>query len=89
MPTTSNATNPTPKNGPAANRNRPSEPEDLAYQIEDIRAEIQNLTASIRAAASNQLDQVQVKAQDSIRQNPFTAVAIGAALGFLYGVLRR
>ncbi len=91
MPSTNNATNPnSAKNqGTAANRNRPNEPEDLADQIEDIRAEIQNLTASIASAASNQVEQMQVKAQDQIRQNPFTAVAIGAALGFLYGVLRR
>ena len=66
MPTTNNATNPSGAKtyGAAANRNRPSEPEDLADQIDEIRAEIQNLTGSIRAAASNQIDQAQLKAQE-------------------------
>lgn len=91
MANTSNATNQNAakNHGPAANRNRAAAPEELANQIEAIRSEIQALTASIANAASNQIGQMQEKAQDQIRQNPFTAVAIGAALGFLYGVLRR
>ena len=52
----------------------------VAAQVDTIRADIQSLIATVRPVASKQ----QVK--DAIRQNPLSAVAIGAGLGFLLGM---
>ena len=75
---------------------RTANPEDLASQIEAIRAELQNLTSTVSRVASQQMSRAQEMAldtardaEDSIRRNPFTAVAIAAGLGFLLGVFTR
>jgi ElaB/YqjD/DUF883 family membrane-anchored ribosome-binding protein len=65
-------------------------------QIEAIRADLQNLTSTVGRVASQQMSRAQEMAldsardaEDSIRRNPFTAVAIAAGLGFLLGVFTR
>jgi ElaB/YqjD/DUF883 family membrane-anchored ribosome-binding protein len=70
--------------------------EDLADQIEAIRADIQSLTSTVTRTANKQLSRAQDKAlqtandaEDAIRRNPLSAVAIAVALGFLFGVTRR
>jgi ElaB/YqjD/DUF883 family membrane-anchored ribosome-binding protein len=70
--------------------------QELADQIEAIRTEIQNLTNTVGRIANKQLGRAQDKAQeaanqaeDAIRQNPLSAVAIAVGLGFLFGVLTR
>jgi ElaB/YqjD/DUF883 family membrane-anchored ribosome-binding protein len=79
----------TPKpNRDAANRNA-REPESVSEQIDAIRSEIQALTSTLGGVAAKQWGQAQTSAQDSIRRNPFMAVGIAAALGFLYAALRR
>jgi ElaB/YqjD/DUF883 family membrane-anchored ribosome-binding protein len=78
----------------AAKRSRDAE--DLAKQVETIRAELQNLTSTVKNIASKQIDRAQDKAVETaaeaeaaIKQNPLTAVAIAAGLGFLFGVFTR
>ncbi|HEX9869400.1 MAG TPA: hypothetical protein VGC99_12565 [Candidatus Tectomicrobia bacterium] len=75
---------------------RTANPEDLASHIEAIRADLQNLTSTVGRVASLQMGRAQEMAldtardaEDSIRRNPFTAVAIAAGLGFLLGVFTR
>jgi ElaB/YqjD/DUF883 family membrane-anchored ribosome-binding protein len=81
---------------PTKRRPRTANPEDLAGQIEAIRADLQNLTSTVGRVANQQISRAQEMALDkardaegSIRRNPFTAVAIAAGLGFLLGVFTR
>lgn len=70
--------------------------EDLAEQIEAIRADVQNLTSTLRRVANKQVGRAQDmamekagEAEEAIRQNPLSAVAIAAGLGFVFGVFTR
>jgi ElaB/YqjD/DUF883 family membrane-anchored ribosome-binding protein len=70
--------------------------QELAEQLETIRAEVQNLTSTVGKIANKQIGRAQDKAveaasqaEDAIRQNPIQAVAIAVGLGFLFGVLTR
>jgi ElaB/YqjD/DUF883 family membrane-anchored ribosome-binding protein len=70
--------------------------EDLAAQIDAIRADIQNLTSTVGRIANKQLGHVQGRAieraqeaEEAIRRNPLSAVAITMGLGFLFGVFTR
>jgi ElaB/YqjD/DUF883 family membrane-anchored ribosome-binding protein len=70
--------------------------QELADQIEAIRAEIQGLTTTVGRIANKQLNRAQDKAletanqaEEAIKQNPLSAVAIAVGLGFLFGVFTR
>jgi ElaB/YqjD/DUF883 family membrane-anchored ribosome-binding protein len=70
--------------------------DDLADEIEAIRADIQNLTSTVSRIANDKLNQAQAgamesakEAEDAIRRNPLQAVAIAIGVGFLFGVLTR
>jgi ElaB/YqjD/DUF883 family membrane-anchored ribosome-binding protein len=70
--------------------------EDLANQIDAIRADVQNLTSTVGRIANKQINRAQDKAMDAafeaeeaIKRNPLQAVAIAAGLGFLFGVFTR
>jgi ElaB/YqjD/DUF883 family membrane-anchored ribosome-binding protein len=70
--------------------------QELANQIDAIRADIQSLTSTVGRMASKQLNRAQDKAmetanqaEEAIRQNPLSAVAIAVGLGFLFGVFTR
>ena len=70
--------------------------DELADQIEAIRTDIQSLTSTVGRIANKQLGRAQDKAveaarnaEDAIRQNPVSAMAIAAGLGFLFGVFTR
>jgi ElaB/YqjD/DUF883 family membrane-anchored ribosome-binding protein len=72
------------------------ETEELADQIEAIRADIQSLTSTVGRIANKQIGRAQDKAvetanqaEEAIRQNPLSAVAIAVGLGFLFGVFTR
>jgi ElaB/YqjD/DUF883 family membrane-anchored ribosome-binding protein len=72
------------------------ETKELADQIDSIRADIQSLTSTVGKIASKQVNRAQDKAVDAanqaeeaIRQNPLSAVAIAVGLGFLFGVFTR
>jgi uncharacterized protein YjbJ (UPF0337 family) len=69
---------------------------DLSDELDAIRADVQNLTATLGDVAKRQAGRAQdtaVEAMNSaeayIRQNPLQAVAIAGALGFVYGVFTR
>ena len=70
--------------------------EDVSVQIDAIRADIQNLTSTVSRIANKQLGRAQDRAieaaneaEDAIRRNPLSAVAIAVGLGFLFGVFTR
>jgi ElaB/YqjD/DUF883 family membrane-anchored ribosome-binding protein len=70
--------------------------QELAGQIDAIRADIQNLTSTVSRIANKQVNRAQDKALDAanqaeeaIKQNPLTAVAVAVGLGFLFGVFTR
>ncbi|HET7447594.1 MAG TPA: hypothetical protein VI390_01280 [Methyloceanibacter sp.] len=70
--------------------------EDLANQIDAIRADLQNLTSTVGRIASKQVNRAQDKAketayeaEEAIRRNPLSAIAIAVGLGFLFGVFTR
>lgn len=70
--------------------------EALAKQVEAIRADLQNLSSTVKNIAGKRFDIAQDKATEvaadaeaAIKQNPLTAVAIAAGLGFLFGVFTR
>jgi len=69
---------------------------ELANQIDAIRADIESLTTTVGRMANKQLNRAQDKAmetanqaEEAIRQNPLSAVAIAVGLGFLFGVFTR
>jgi ElaB/YqjD/DUF883 family membrane-anchored ribosome-binding protein len=70
--------------------------EDLAGQIDAIRADLQTLTSTVTHIANKQLSRAQDKAlqtandaEEAIRRNPLSAVALAIGLGFLFGVFTR
>jgi ElaB/YqjD/DUF883 family membrane-anchored ribosome-binding protein len=70
--------------------------DDLANQIDAIRADLQNLTSTVGRIAKGQVNRAQDKAvetafeaEEAIKRNPLQAVAIAAGLGFLFGVFTR
>jgi ElaB/YqjD/DUF883 family membrane-anchored ribosome-binding protein len=70
--------------------------DELANQIDAIRADLQNLTSTVSRIAGKQLNRAQDKAmataseaEEAIRRNPLQAVAIAVGLGFLFGVFTR
>jgi ElaB/YqjD/DUF883 family membrane-anchored ribosome-binding protein len=72
------------------------EAQELANQIDAIRADLQNLTATVGRIANKQVNRAQEKAVDvaneaeeAIKRNPLSAIAIAVGLGFLFGVFTR
>ena len=72
------------------------ETQELADQIDAIRSDIQSLTSTVSRIANKQINRAQDKAvetasqaEEAIRQNPLSAVAIAVGLGFLFGVFTR
>ena len=73
-----------------------NETEDLAAQIEAIRGEMQNMSATMGSIAEKGMHRAQDKgmetkesAEDVIKENPIQAIAIAAGLGLLIGILTR
>ena len=84
------------RTGPAKRSAGTRDADDLANQIDAIRADVQNLTSTVGRIANKQLNRAQDKAmetayeaEEAIRRNPLQAVAIAAGLGFLFGVFTR
>jgi ElaB/YqjD/DUF883 family membrane-anchored ribosome-binding protein len=70
--------------------------DELAAHIESIRDDIQSLTSTISRIANQQLGRAQDKAidaatqaEEAIRRNPTSAVAMALGFGFLLGVFTR
>jgi ElaB/YqjD/DUF883 family membrane-anchored ribosome-binding protein len=84
------------RTGPAKRSAGTRDADDLANQIDAIRADVQNLTSTVGRIANKQINRAQDKAmetayeaEEAIKRNPLQAVAIAAGLGFLFGVFTR
>ena len=84
------------RTGPAKRSGGTRDADDLANQIDAIRADVQNLTSTVGRIANKQINRAQDKAmetayeaEEAIKRNPLQAVAIAAGLGFLFGVFTR
>jgi ElaB/YqjD/DUF883 family membrane-anchored ribosome-binding protein len=80
----------------SASKRNAGDVDDLANQIDAIRAEIQSLTSTVGRVANKQINRAQDKAietaheaEEAIKRNPLAAVGIAAGLGFLFGVFTR
>jgi ElaB/YqjD/DUF883 family membrane-anchored ribosome-binding protein len=70
--------------------------DDLTAQVEAIRSDIQSLSSAVGRIANKQIGRAQDKAletaneaEEAIRRNPLSAVAIAAGLGFVLGAFTR
>ena len=70
--------------------------DELADQIDAIRNDIQSLASTISRIANQQLGRAQDKAidaatqaEEAIRRNPTSALAMAFGFGFLFGVFTR
>lgn len=73
-----------------------SETDELAAQIDAIKAEMQNISATVGRIAGKGVHRAQDKAietkesaEEAIKENPLQAIAIAAGLGLLIGILTR
>jgi uncharacterized protein YjbJ (UPF0337 family) len=70
--------------------------EEWADQIDTIRADLEKLTSTVSRVANTQLGRAQAKAveaaqqaEQGVRRNPTSALAIAFGVGFLFGVFNR
>jgi ElaB/YqjD/DUF883 family membrane-anchored ribosome-binding protein len=69
--------------------------QDVTAELDAIRADIQNLTSTLGrfnkqfGYAQGRAFETAREAEESIRQNPLSAVAIAAGVGFVFGVFSR
>jgi ElaB/YqjD/DUF883 family membrane-anchored ribosome-binding protein len=72
---------------PSTKRSRTQE--EMNSEIDDLQSEIQNLASTVSNAAASQIRTTQEGIEATIRDNPIASVAIAAAAGFLYAIIRR
>jgi len=70
--------------------------DNVAGQIDAIRADIQSLSSTVTQIANQQIGRAQDKvvevtqqAEEAIRRNPTSALVIALGLGFLFGAFTR
>lgn len=68
----------------------------VSAQLDNLRAELQNLSGTVSRMAGRQINRAQDMAvetaehtEEAIRRNPLTSVAVAVGLGFLFGLLTR
>jgi ElaB/YqjD/DUF883 family membrane-anchored ribosome-binding protein len=62
---------------------------ELAEQIAEVQADLKGLRALLSRVAEDKAIETANQVEQTIRQNPLSAMAIAAGLGFLLGVLSR
>jgi ElaB/YqjD/DUF883 family membrane-anchored ribosome-binding protein len=62
---------------------------ELAEQVAEIQADLKSLRASLGRVAQDKAIETANQVEQTIRQNPLSAVAIAVGLGFLFGVFSR
>jgi ElaB/YqjD/DUF883 family membrane-anchored ribosome-binding protein len=77
------------ESGPRLGGKKPRTQEEISSEIDDLQAQLQTLASTVSDAAGKQLRTAQASLQTTIRDNPLLSVAIAAAAGFLYAVIRR
>jgi len=77
------------ESGPRSSTKKSRTQEELNSEIDDLHSEIQNLASMVSKAAASQIRTTQQGIEATIRENPLASVAIAAAAGFLYAIIRR
>jgi ElaB/YqjD/DUF883 family membrane-anchored ribosome-binding protein len=72
---------------PAGKKSRT--PEQVNSDIDDLQSQLQNMASSVANAAGSQIRTAQDSLKSTIRENPMASVAVAAAIGFLYAMVRR
>ena len=72
---------------PGGKRSRTQQ--EIDSEIDDLQSQLQNLASTVSNAASRQIQTTQDSLETTIRENPIASVAIAAAIGFLYAMIRR
>jgi ElaB/YqjD/DUF883 family membrane-anchored ribosome-binding protein len=72
---------------PAGRRSRTQE--EMNSEIDDLQAQLQNLATTVSNAAGQQIRTTHESLETTIRENPIASVAIAAAIGFFYAMIRR
>jgi ElaB/YqjD/DUF883 family membrane-anchored ribosome-binding protein len=69
---------------------------NVAEQIESLRSGIQSLASTVDRMAKEQMPHARLRAigavneaEEAVKRNPLSALAIALSLGFLIGVLTR
>jgi len=58
-------------------------------EIDELQTQLQNVATTVSNAAGRQIRTTQQSLESTIRENPIASVAIAAAIGFLYAMIRR
>ena len=77
------------ESGPRSAGRRSLTQEEMNSEIDDLQAQLQNLASKVSNAAGRQIRTTQQSLESTIRENPIASVAIAAAIGFLYAMIRR
>ena len=76
-------------NGPNVGGKKNRTQEEIVAEIDDLRSQLQNLGSTVSNVAGRQIRTTQASLETTIRENPIASVAIAAAIGFLYAMIRR
>jgi ElaB/YqjD/DUF883 family membrane-anchored ribosome-binding protein len=74
---------------PSAEGKKSRTQEQISAEIDDLQSQLQNLASTVSNAAGRQIRTTQESLETTIRENPMASVAIAAAIGFLYAMIRR
>jgi ElaB/YqjD/DUF883 family membrane-anchored ribosome-binding protein len=62
---------------------------ELAEQVSEIQADLKSLRSTLGRIGQDKATETADQMEQTIRQNPFSALAIAVGLGFLLGVFSR
>jgi len=62
---------------------------ELAEQVSEIQADLKSLRSTLGRIGQDKVMETADQMEQTIRQNPFSALAIAVGLGFLIGVFSR
>jgi len=62
---------------------------ELAEQVSEIQADLKSLRSTLGRIAQDKAIETADQMEQTIRQNPLSALAIAVGLGFLFGVFSR
>ena len=77
------------ESGPRGGGRKPRTDREISSELDELRAQLQNLTSTVADAAGRQIRSSQESLETAIRKNPLAAVGIAAGIGFLYALIRR
>ena len=75
--------------GPTLGGKKSRTQEQISSEIDDLQSQLQNLASTVSNAAGRQIRTTQSSLEKTIQDNPIASVAIAAAIGFLYAMIRR